>query len=118
MIHDRKLRIYLDNGFQLLQLHLGRKQRLADDELRKNAAHSPTVNAWAIPRRSQQEFRWSIPQRDHTVGEIRWRVTQSAGETEVRKLVDTTPTEAAQIFRQTAEVLKPDFELDPFNGNP
>ena len=115
MSHDWKPRTYLENGFQLLQLHLGRKQRLANDELRKNAAHSPTIDAWTIPRCSQQKFRWSIPQRDYTVGEIRRRVTQTPGETKVRQLGDTTRTEIAQRFRQATAVPEPNLRTELLN---
>lgn len=77
---------YLENGFQLLHLHLRREEGLTDDELRKYATHPPAINARAIPRRPQQKFRWAIPQRDHTVGKIRLQVTQSSSETKVGKL--------------------------------
>ena len=40
---------------------------LAQQQLSKDAADGPHVDGGAIDLRSQQEFRWSVPQRDDTV---------------------------------------------------
>lgn len=94
---------HLEYGFQLFHLCLRRKQRLADNELCKNATHTPAVHAWSVPCRPQQQLRRPIPQGNHAIRKIRRQVTQPPCETEVRQLHTTIRTRVRLSFKSTQE---------------
>mmetsp|Transcript_12934 Transcript_12934/g.30514 ORF Transcript_12934/g.30514 Transcript_12934/m.30514 type:complete len:402 (+) Transcript_12934:1161-2366(+) len=61
---------HVEDELKLVHIGLSREERTSQHELRQNAARAPDVHREAVPRRSQQELRRTIPQRDDLVGEL------------------------------------------------
>lgn len=73
----------------MIQFRLAREYRLLIEQFSHNTAHTPHVHCWAIGVSSEQQFRWSIPQRDDVVGVVAALRADRSSESKVSELEHT-----------------------------